>query len=352
MSSLNPLSRDYPASPPISKKSFCIAGIIVDVYGLDELSPEVKSVSSLWLLHPRLSKKEDMQPVAAASISAWQAKSQESSLYKAKGLIAVAFDQRNHGTRLVSKLANEAWIGGNETHAVDMFSIFQGTARDTSQLIPYLPAYAFPEGNCQIASNIVLGVSLGGHAAWHCLLHDPRINTAIIAIGCADYERLMAHRAAKSKRRTWTSTNPAGKSFKGSKDYPPALVQNVDCHDPASLLVGELAPDYIESTTQSLVREEMTRLAPLMRNHLQGKRILNLAGQDDKLVPHSCSRPFLQWLQNATAPGGWYAGHDVHIEDRTYAGVGHAFSADMMRDSVAFIVNALAREAKDPSARI
>ena len=40
------------------------------------------------------------------------------------GLIAIAFDQRNHGTREVNVLANEAWRGGNATHAQDMFRYF------------------------------------------------------------------------------------------------------------------------------------------------------------------------------------------------------------------------------------
>ena len=41
------------------------------------------------------------------------------------GLIAVSFDQRNHGTRKVDNLANEAWRSGNESHAQDMFSIYR-----------------------------------------------------------------------------------------------------------------------------------------------------------------------------------------------------------------------------------
>lgn len=37
-------------------------------------------------------------------------------------MIAVSFDQRNHGSRLVDEVANAAWRQGNERHAIDMFS--------------------------------------------------------------------------------------------------------------------------------------------------------------------------------------------------------------------------------------
>jgi len=65
-----------------------------------------------------------MTPVAASMIRAWN----EQSKGKGKGLIAVAFDQRNHGGRQVDKLANEAWRQGNERHAQDMFSIYSKCA--------------------------------------------------------------------------------------------------------------------------------------------------------------------------------------------------------------------------------
>jgi hypothetical protein len=119
MATPNPLHDSHPAPPPpVSIKTFHIAGIIADVYGLDEVSPSCKSISCLWLLHPRLSVKERMTPVASTCINECN---QRPSGDRKVGLIAVAFDQRNHGTREVNPLANEAWRGGNETHAQDMF---------------------------------------------------------------------------------------------------------------------------------------------------------------------------------------------------------------------------------------
>lgn len=352
MATPNPLTQDYPPVPKVSKKIFFIAGIIVNVYGLEELSSNVTEVACLWLLHPRLSKKESMEPVAAASIAAWQAKSQSTLASKQRGLIAVAFDQRNHGSRLVDKLSNEAWARKNPRHAQDMFSTFQGTAADVSQLITYLPAYLFPKDQRTIVTNMVLGISLGAHAAWHCILHDDSITTAVTIIGCADYYRLMAQRAAVSKLSSWISTDPPGKTFKGSKDFPKALIQAVDKYDPASLLMGEMAETSGKDVMRDPTEQERKRITPLMRDHLRGKRIFNLAGADDKLVPYTCSEAFLQWLKKAISPGGWFAGQDVHLEDKVYPGVGHAFSPGMMRDSVAFIVETMSRESQGDVARM
>ena len=126
MTAPNPLANTYPMSPlPISKKTFYIAGIIVTVYGLDELDSTVQDVACLWLLHPRLQTQESMAPVAASSIHAWMEEKQKTKKEKALGLICLSFDQRNHGSREVYALSNEAWRGGNKTHAQDMFASYR-----------------------------------------------------------------------------------------------------------------------------------------------------------------------------------------------------------------------------------
>jgi hypothetical protein len=66
--------------------------------------------------------------VATVAIDNWNRRLQSrafSPSTKVKGLIAVSFDQRNHGTRQVDALANEAWRQGNDRHAQDMFSCFR-----------------------------------------------------------------------------------------------------------------------------------------------------------------------------------------------------------------------------------
>lgn len=144
------------------------------VYGLDELSCNIKHVASLYLLHPRLRTQTCMEQLAASSIQGCNSRLQQSKTGDTSiGLIAVTFDQRNHGSRQVKKLANEDWRSGNGTHAQDMFSVFHGTAVDVSVLITHLSSYIFPTSHHTIITNLVCGVSLGGHGAWVSnLLHD------------------------------------------------------------------------------------------------------------------------------------------------------------------------------------
>ena len=154
-------------APPISKSEFLIAGILTTVYGLGELDPTLQNVACLWLLHPRLETQASMEPIALSMLKHW---TQEKSQKKAQGspinLIVASFDQRNHGSREVSKLANESWQTGNPNHAVDMFSIYHGTSLDLSNLITYISSYIFPRSNYLISTHMVCGISLGGHSAW------------------------------------------------------------------------------------------------------------------------------------------------------------------------------------------
>ena len=121
MATPNPLADSSSDPTPVSSKTYTIAGVHTTVYGLDELASSAKEVAVLWLLHPRLQVQSIMAPIAAASIHDWNGRSAS----KPKGLIAVSFDQRNHGTREVNPLANESWKKNNPTHAQDMFSIFR-----------------------------------------------------------------------------------------------------------------------------------------------------------------------------------------------------------------------------------
>jgi hypothetical protein len=117
MATNNPLEKTYGSSawPAVSSVVYPIAGILTTVYGLEELPSNVQELAVLWLLHPRLQVQASMAPTAAHSIRQWNSKRGDSK----KGLIAVSFDQRNHGSRLVDKLANEAWRQKNPRHAQD-----------------------------------------------------------------------------------------------------------------------------------------------------------------------------------------------------------------------------------------
>ncbi|KAK8201623.1 Alpha/Beta hydrolase protein [Phyllosticta capitalensis] len=332
MAAPNPLESTHNGAheqPRVSQSTYTIAGITTHVHGLEELPPQPSSVACLWLLHPRLQTHQCMAPIAAQAIHAWNAR--QSGSAGAKGLIAVSFDQRNHGSRQVDPVANEAWRNGNPRHAQDMFSIYHGTATDTSLLLSYLPAYI----SLTPSQHLVLGISLGGHATWHCVLHEPRISTAVSIIGCPDYTALMQQRAEKSKLQTWTSSEPAGSGFIGSSDFPQALVEAVRQWDPAGSLMRRLSNPEAPSPV------EMERLRAHLWANLQGKRLLNLSGGADKLVPYACGEGFLQFLKNTVQDDPRLA---FELEDLVFDGVGHETTPKMAEIAVNFICDSLASE--------
>ncbi|KAL6253289.1 hypothetical protein RBB50_001012 [Rhinocladiella similis] len=335
-------AHSIPHPESISSTTYHIAGILTTVYGQAELDPSATDVAVLWLLHPRLQTQACMAPFAAHIISDYNNAKASSSSRRKKGLIAVAFDQRNHGSRLVQAIANEAWRGGNETHAQDMFSCFAGTAVDTSMLLDYLPAYIFPDSRSgrKIVQNIVLGISLGGHAAWHVVMHDPRFSAAVVTIGCPDYVRVMSDRARLSKRKAWLESQ--GRSFLGSTDFPSALVDKVRRVDPTGLLwhgsgLGRRSGQEQFYDGGEMSAEEKETLMPVMARCFGNKRILNLSGGSDKLVSYQHSKPFLDWLKKSIEKGGWFEGSGLYLEDIVYPGVGHEVPPDMVADMVRFI---------------
>ncbi|PVH85300.1 hypothetical protein DL98DRAFT_452101 [Cadophora sp. DSE1049] len=339
MATNNPLADTNPSTKPVSPKTFCIAGINTDVFGLDEISPATKSISCLWLLHPRLQTKEIMASVADSCINDWN---QRPASERTVGLIAVAFDQRNHGGRKVHALANESWREGNPTHAQDMYSIYHGTAVDTSLLIDHLGSYIFNGPNDpSITQHLVMGISLGGHSAWQVLFNDPRVTAGIVIIGCPDYINLMTDRARLSKLPTYTASTPPGAAFLGSSSFPPSLLSTLQKSDPRSILFSSSPIP----TSSSLTKSQQCQLTPLLSSHLANKQILVCSGGSDKLVPYACSKPFLDFLKEATDQvRGWWKEGGCRVDDRLYEGVGHAFSEGMRRDTVVFVRGVLEAE--------
>ncbi|KAH8820914.1 Alpha/Beta hydrolase protein [Xylogone sp. PMI_703] len=325
---------------PISEKVFTIAGILTSVYGLDELPADCKSVSCLWLLHPRLQIRQYMTSVASDCIHGWN---QSRPVDSKVGLIAVAFDQRNHGTREVMPLANQAWKEGNPLHAQDMFSIFQGTAMDTSLLMDHLGSYIlYAPDDPPIDYHMAMGISLGGHSTWQLFFNEPRISTAIVIIGCPDYMRLMSDRARLSKLQTYTADQ--GSTFLGSKDFPRALISSVKKWDPRGILFGT------SEVNPSPSHDEQTHLRGTLDSKIKGKQVLVCSGREDKLVPYHNSEPFLKFLKNATST--WYQDGKVYVEDNIYPGVGHAYSDGMKQDTVRFISDILAGKSSKSASKI
>ncbi|KAI9373237.1 hypothetical protein BJX61DRAFT_396473 [Aspergillus egyptiacus] len=344
----------------VSRKTYPIAGIQTTVFGLDELPSQASEIACLWLLHPRLGTHERMTSIATAVLTDWNKRIQEGRAgpgKSVKGLIAVSFDQRNHGTRLIDPLCNESWKKGNPRHAQDMFSVFQGTARDTSVLIDYIDAFLFPKSDRRIVENLVLGVSLGGHAAWSCILHEPRITTGVVIIGCPDYANVMSDRARLSKLPSWTSTTPPGAKFLGSEDFPFSLLETVRKYDPAGLFLSHLDLSPEAQPIRSAPIPEPTEvqkaaLRPLFTRCLAGKKILNLSGGADKLVPYHKGETFLTWLKQAIGPEGWFADGAVTLEDIIDETAGHEVTPKMVDEAVRFIGDALASSKDDLKASV
>lgn len=220
--------------------------------------------------------------------------------------------------------------------------VIEGTARDVSLLIDYLPAFVFPKSERRVTENLVLGVSLGGHAAWSCLLHEPRIKAGVVIIGCPDYVSIMADRARLSKLPSWTSTNPPGSQFLGSESFPWSLLDTVRKYDPASLFLSrtnsgaELGPLRTSPLPQP-TEQEKEALRPLLTQCLAGKRILNLSGGVDKLVPYRNGEAFLAWLKKAIAPDGWFSDGVIVLEDIIDENAAHEVTPKMVDEAVRFI---------------
>lgn len=225
--------------------------------------------------------------------------------------------------------------------------ILEGTAQDVSVLMDYLAAYIFPGGEHGISQNLVLGVSLGAHASWSCLLHERRISAGVIIIGCPDYINLMVDRARLSGLPLWTKSNTPGSRIPSSGVFPASFLESVRQYDPASKVLGQM---NCGSWTRPLcgepfpypTAEEQQALRPLLMESLAGKRILNLYGGVDELVPYHCGEAFLTWLKKAVSPDGWFADGAVTFEDIVDEAAGHEVTPKMVDQSVRFISETLA----------
>ncbi|RYC57714.1 hypothetical protein CHU98_g8497 [Xylaria longipes] len=247
------------------------------------------------------------------------------------------FDRR--GVRPGYEVANEAWRQGNATHAQDMFGIVSGTVLDTTHLLDVLGGYLFEAGdglgaspsgeNRHIDSNLVLGVSLGGHSAWQLLFADPRVTGGVVVIGSPDYMNLIQDRARLSKLQTFTVDS--GVSFLGSKDFPRALIEACKKYDPKAILfsTGEISTQPSTS--------EQDRLRAILDSTVRGKRFQVLSGGADKLVPYNAGQQFLEFFKNASS--GWYKDGSVYVEDNVYPGVGHEFTVEMRQAAVRFVLD-------------
>lgn len=209
----------------------------------------------------------------------------------------------------------------------------------------YLSSFIFPNSEHDISENLVLGVSLGGHAAWSCLLHDPRMTAGVIIIGCPDYLNLMVDRARLSKLPSWTKSNPPGSEILGSEAFPTSFVDIVKKYDPASLILSHMDSDSAGPVREGPLPEptdkEQQQLRPVLSRCLAGKRILNISGGVDKLVPYHRGEVFLTWFKKAIAANGWFGDGGVTFEDIIDQSAGHEVTANMVDEAIRFISETL-----------
>ncbi|KAK3326481.1 hypothetical protein B0H66DRAFT_600601 [Apodospora peruviana] len=314
-------------APQVSKRTIHVAGLLVDVYGLDEVAPTASRVSCLWLHHGRLRSKDNMADIAARCVGAWNC---HGAAAQKRGLIALASDARNHGTRLVHEKANESWKQGNATHAQDMFGAVSGAVADQIVLLDAIGGYLFHESDHrEIDHHVALGVSMGGHSVWQLMFADPRIRAGVVVIGCPDFMAMLSHRAKRSK-----ITDGSGASFLGSKEFPQSLVDACLKFDPKGIFFG--TSDVPDDATSSSPTDQ-AKQKQILHDRLHEKKFLLCSGADDRLVPYSCGEPFLRWFKEAT--GSQFKVERISVTDKVYPSIGHEFSAEMVDDAVSFIID-------------
>ncbi|KAK0223016.1 Alpha/Beta hydrolase protein [Armillaria fumosa] len=277
----------------IYKQAFAIGGLEVKVLSRHE-ETDSKPAFVLFVLHGRYGHCEDQNVTSIV-----RGLLQEKGSNTRRKLYIVTFDHRNHGHRMVDPKANDGWsevaTKNNDQHAIDMYSLQTGTAKDVSFLIDFLPAYMFPEQERTIADWGVTGVSLGGHSTWISLSQEPRLTIGIPIIGCPDYLTLISARADKF-----------GISLEKSSYLPDSLLALIQRSDPAST-------EYTSGNSS---------------NPFLGKKILVLSGADDLLVPWSASEPFVN---------GLVVGENGVKRVFVQEGVGHKCTPEMVQQLVEFV---------------
>ncbi|KAJ7039488.1 Alpha/Beta hydrolase protein [Mycena alexandri] len=273
------------------KHTTVVAGLEVQVFTTDAFKTSTKPILALFVLHGRLGSTESENVRSLITTVVKAAGEHEGE----KDLMIVAFDHRNHGTRLRSKVANLGFEE-NDNHASDMYSIL---AKDVSFLIDFLESYLFPAAERRVVEWGVAGISLGGHSAWMVAAADPRVTLVVPIIGCPDYLGLIEARATAL----------------GIAIGPP--------HFPDSLMKVLKAKALTALPYRSTAGE----------NPFLGKKVLVLSGGSDPVVPWAASRAFVEGLE--VGPRG-------SKEVKVFEGVGHAVGQGMVDGLVAFVLGDLA----------
>lgn len=263
-------ARHFKYAPQLSKRTFNIGGLPVNVFGLDELShspsrataPPAPNICLAIHMHGRGGSADNEEELVRHLWDRVRRSGHERGIATREFLIA-NFDARNHGHRMTSEKGQKGWKQGNEQHAQDLYAMIVGMAQDVTLLIDFLPSYMFPHDDRNITHFVVTGKSLGGHATWHVLAKEPRITVGVPFISCPSYSVLIADRA-----RTSFVTN-------GPPHVPASLSSLIARIDPASQPYDSFDANV---------------------NPFWGKRICMCSGEADKLVPWRCAEHFVRGL--------------------------------------------------------
>lgn len=199
-----------------------------------------------------------------------------------------------------------------------------------SFLIDYLPSYLYPSGERTISQWLIGGISLGGHAAWYTLRHGmwPRPSCDV------DRALMSTHRAKNQPEHPYHRWAKLPRILAG--DFTD---EHTGCPDYLALMSGRAAekgipfePPYIPKTFLALVKQQDPATVPYKAadasNPFYGKKILVLSGAEDKLVPWSASKEFVDNLN---------VGPDGAKEVTVAPGVGHECTKEMVRNMSRFI---------------
>ncbi|BGP66207.1 hypothetical protein NBRC10512v2_007605 [Rhodotorula toruloides] len=295
-----------------------VGGLPVHVYGLPALTVPATSSAGLavvFVLHGRTESHE--HPSIMGIVNRLVESARERRLAPdgkgAKDLLVVTFDQRNHGHRTVDRDRNLGWMEGgrkraqvrkdkgmqaheldNVSHATDMLACQVGTSRDVSFLIDFLPPALFPHDERTVTDWYSVGFSLGGHATWLALAHEPRITLGVPIVGSPSTHTLLTNRAANLPA-------PAGPLPLSAPYFPRTLMSLFDALDP-------------DRTT---------------RDRWTGKKICVLSGADDHLVDYykGGSDKFVEKLREC----------GVEVDAWVQPNTGHACTPEMIERICDFI---------------
>ena len=150
---------------------------------------------------------------------------------------------------------------------------------------------------------------------------------------CFACAALIKDRARRSKLQTYDVADD-GARFLGSSSFPPDCVASCILNDPKALFFREG-----DVSTVATAEQQEAWKAMLDGKGMKGKRLLVCSGADDRLVPFAHSRPFVEWLEDASRT--WYKEGGMYLESKVYSGVGHALGLGMVQDALRFVVDSL-----------